>query len=67
MSDERYVTVYHYQYWDDAKQQKVTSKWEATLECIKNGLGTPILESGRKVPASSVDIHGRLIVANPSH
>jgi hypothetical protein len=57
-----YFLVYHYQYWDEDKRQMVTSKWMATLECIRNGLGVPIIESGLRVPRESVDDLGRLIV-----
>jgi hypothetical protein len=53
------ITVYHYQYWDGDNIQLLTSKWEATLECIRSGLGNPIIESGRQVPASEVDAFGR--------
>ena len=53
------VTVYRYQYWDSNRFELLTSKWEATLECIRNGLGNPIIESGRPVPASEVDEFGR--------
>jgi hypothetical protein len=64
MSDAAdFVVVYHYRYWDEDKHQMVTSKSEATLPCIKDGLGIPIIETGRKVPRSAVDSLGRLIVA----
>jgi hypothetical protein len=62
---EEFVVVYLYQYWDEDKHQMVTSTSAATLPCIKDGLGIPILESGRKVPRSAVDNLGRLIEAEP--
>jgi hypothetical protein len=62
MSDAiEFVVVYHYRYWDEDKNEMVTSSSEATLPCIKDGLGIPILESGRKVPRSAVDNLGRLM------
>jgi hypothetical protein len=62
MSDAiEFVVVYHYRYWDEDKQEMVTSSSAATLPCIKDGLGIPILESGRKVPRNAVDNLGRLI------
>jgi hypothetical protein len=64
MSDAmEFVVVYRYRYWDEDKREMVTSSSEATLPCIKDGLGVPILESGRKVPRSAVDNLGRLIEA----
>lgn len=56
-----FVVVYRYHYWDEDQHQMVTSKGEATLECIKDGLGMALIESGRKVPRSAVDGLGRLI------
>lgn len=62
MSDAiEFVVVYHYRYWDEDKHEMVTSKSEAMLPCIKDGLGIPIIESGRKVPRTAVDHLGRLI------
>jgi hypothetical protein len=60
---EEFIVVYLYQYWDEDKHQMVTSTSAATLPCIKDGLGIPILESGRKVPRTAVDNLGRLIEA----
>ena len=56
-----FATVYRYRYWDDEKAELVTSKWEATLECIRCGLGNPVIASGRRVPAGDLDAFGRLI------
>jgi hypothetical protein len=57
-----YLVVYRYQYWDEDTEQMRASKWMATLQCIRDGLGTPIIASGMKVPRESVDGLGRLIV-----
>ena len=59
MDRQELVTVYRYQYWDIDAVQLLTSQWEATLDCIRSGLGNPIIESGRQVPASEVDAFGR--------
>jgi hypothetical protein len=65
MSDAQdYVIVYRYDYWDEDQHRMVTSKAEATLQCIRDGLGIPVVESGRKVPRTAVDDRGRLIVEN---
>ena len=59
------ATVYRYRYWDDESAQFAISKWEATLECIRCGLGTPIIHSGRQVLVTELDAFGRLI--EPAH
>ena len=61
MEKRETATVYFYQYWDEDSARLVTSKWEATLECIRSGLGTPIIATGRQVPARDLDPFGRLI------
>jgi hypothetical protein len=58
-----FLVVYRYQFWDEDAQEMRTSKWMATLECIRDGLGTPVIASGTKVPRESVDELGRLIVS----
>jgi hypothetical protein len=58
------VVVYRYDYWDEDQHRMVTSTLEATLQCIKDGLGIPVIESGRKVPRAAVDSRGRLIVTD---
>jgi len=63
LDPEEFVFVYLYRYWDEDKHQMVTSSSAATLACIKDGLGIPILESGRKVLRTAVDNLGRLIEA----
>lgn len=54
------VIVYQYTYWDAARGVMVKSNLWATAETIRNGLGVPILETGRKVPRRSIDAAGRL-------
>lgn len=58
---EDFVVVYRYHYWDEDRHQMVVSKREATLQCIRDGLGIPVIESGRKVPRSALDEFGRVI------
>ena len=57
--DADYVVVYLYRYWDPETRDHATSKHLATLDAIKACLGTPITESGRKVPRTDVDYFGR--------
>jgi hypothetical protein len=59
-SNETVVWVYRYRYWDPKSNEMVTAAREATLEAIKNGLGIPVIESGRKVTFSHLDRHGRV-------
>jgi hypothetical protein len=59
--DQEPVTIYRYEYWDSEGLELLTSRWEATLECIRSGLGNPIISSGRQVPANEVDEFGRHI------
>lgn len=53
--------VYRYRFWDEDRQQLVQSSAMATLECIRNGLGQPLIESGLRVPSDAVDLSGRLV------
>jgi len=48
------VLVYQYTYWDEASDERKTSKRYATLDVIRNGLGVPVFASERRVPASEV-------------
>jgi hypothetical protein len=57
-----FLVVYRYKYWDESTDSMQVSNGMATLTCIRDGLGTPIIESGRKVPRDAVDRNGRLIV-----
>lgn len=52
--------VYRYQFWDEAMSMFVTARREATMDCIRCGLGTPLLTSGRQVAFSDLDSVGRL-------
>jgi len=61
-----FVVVYHYRYWDERRQEMRVSKWMATLECIRAGLGMPIIETGRKAPLDAVDELGRLMIPDVS-
>jgi hypothetical protein len=54
------VIVYQYIFWDAAADAMVRSDDWATWRTIRNGLGVPITESGRKVPRRLVDENGRL-------
>jgi hypothetical protein len=55
-----WVLVYDYEYWDPRKETMVRAQHSATLEAIKNGLGQPILPSGRKVRLAQLDRSGRV-------
>ena len=61
MDRQEWLTVYRYQYWDEDSAQHVTSDCEATLECIRRGLGTPILDSGRRARVGDLDASGRAL------
>lgn len=54
------VWVYRYRYWDPKSNEMVTAGREATLDAIRNGLGVPVIESGRKAAVSDLDAHGRV-------
>jgi len=56
-----WVLVYDYEYWDPKKECQVRAEGAATLEAIKNGLGQPILSSGRKVRFTHLDPSGRVL------
>jgi hypothetical protein len=43
------------------QREHVTSDDEATLECIRCGLGTPILDSGRRARVGDLDPFGRVL------
>jgi hypothetical protein len=55
-----YAWVYKYRYWDADRQEQAVSRDMFTMEAIRAGLGTAIMESGTKVLADAVDEHGRL-------
>ena len=52
--------VYKYRYWDPEKQVQATSRDLFTMEAIRAGLGTVIIESGIKVRDDLIDGNGRL-------
>ena len=54
------ATVYLYIFWDENTSVFITAKREATLDCIRCGLGIPLLTSGRQVALSHLDDVGRL-------
>ena len=43
------VLVYRYMYWDEATRARETSQMYATVEVIRNGLGTPVHSSAIEV------------------
>jgi hypothetical protein len=55
------LTVYRYRYWDEERGEHVSSDREATLECIRSGLGIPIIDSGRQVRVGDLDAVGRAV------
>lgn len=54
------IWVYKYRFWDAERNDSVISEEMYTLEAIRTGLGQPVIESGRKVPAEDVDASGQL-------
>ena len=48
------VLVYQYMYWDDSTRTRETSLLYATVEVIRNGLGTPIHSSAIEVSRSEL-------------
>lgn len=56
------VWVYEYKYWDVKRGDLVVAKYVATLDAIRNGLGEPIITSGRPMPRSMLDLDGRVLV-----
>jgi hypothetical protein len=55
-----YSWVYKYRYWDADKQEQAISGDLFTMEAIRAGLGTVIIESGTKVLSDMIDENGRL-------
>ena len=54
-----FVWVYKYRYWDPDRNDVASSTGYFTLEAIRAGLGTAIVESGLKVTHDQVDDSGR--------
>lgn len=59
MEQHSTVWVYHYRFWNPRTNEMLRASRAATLDAIKSGLGVPIVDSGRKIPAGSIDEHGR--------
>ena len=55
-----FTWVYKYRYWDADSEQQAVSRDMFTMDAIRAGLGTAIVESGTKVLSELVDAHGRL-------
>ena len=49
------VLVYQYCYWDEGQQARIPSDTYATIMAIRDGLGTPLFETAKWVPASDVE------------
>jgi hypothetical protein len=47
--------VYRYKYWDEDQQQFKTSRFHYTIEAIKAGLGSVVVESGIKVAVRDME------------
>ena len=48
------VLVYRYMYWDESTRIRETSQMYATVEVIRDGLGTPIHSSAIEVSRSEL-------------
>lgn len=64
--EQPFVDVFEYEYWDADEMELVRSDFAAPLEAIRNGLGQPLLATGRKVAYSQLDTSGRIRVKRPS-
>jgi hypothetical protein len=60
-----YSWVYKYRYWDADRQEQAISNDLFTMEAIRAGLGTVIVESGTKVRSDMIDANGRLMAGQP--
>ena len=58
MSAEGLIWVYKYRFWNPTRDEMVVAPREGTLDAIRNGLGIPILESGKRVARRALDPHG---------
>ena len=54
-----FTWIYKYRYWDADKQEQAISRDMFTMDAIRAGLGTAIIESGTKVRSDMVDNNGR--------
>jgi len=60
-----FVLVYRYSRWDSDKGEAMTSSDRFTLDAIRDGLGTPLTDTGIKVLRTAVDSHGRYAPGEP--
>ena len=56
----QWMLVYDYQFWDPGVGRMIVSETPATLDAIRNGLGMPLPETGRRVARSALDSFGRV-------
>ena len=56
----QWMLVYDYQFWDPGIGEMVDSEAPATLEATKNGLGMPLVQTGRRVARAALDSYGRV-------
>jgi len=56
----RWILVFEYESWDPDAGVMRLAELPATLEAIRNGLGRPVMTSGRKVLAEWLDSGGIL-------
>ena len=61
-----FTWVYKYRYWDADRQEQAVSHDMFTMDAIRAGLGTAIVESGTRVVSDQVDENGRLKLARVS-
>jgi hypothetical protein len=61
----QWMLVYDYQFWDPGLGRMIISESPATLEAIKNGLGIPLPETGRRVARAALDAFGRVKAGFP--
>jgi hypothetical protein len=61
-----FTWVYKYRYWDADKQEQAVSRDMFTMDAIRAGLGTAIVESGTRVPSERVDENGRMTLGSMS-
>jgi hypothetical protein len=54
-SDPTKVLVYQYRYWDEQEKRFKDSHVSATIIAIRNGLGMPLLDTGKWVPQAEVE------------
>lgn len=60
LETEPTVMVYEFEFWDPDAQSMVRSRTPATLDAIRNGLGVPVISTGRRVSLSRINSQGRV-------